>query len=116
MQMVLHRICERLGRLLEKRGLLCRDAEQGYLTFDYDDEEVINDLIGSSITYRVAVGKNKGKKVYTLQTVPAQLEERVENKALAKESGFSLHAGVSAKSYQKEKIERLCRYITRPAV
>ncbi|SIR68912.1 transposase [Fluoribacter gormanii] len=116
MQIVLHRICERLGRLLEKRGLLCRDAEQSYLTFDYDNEDVINDLIGSSITYRVAVGKNKGKKVYTLQTIPAQLEDMVENKVLAKESGFSLHAGVSAKSYQKEKIERLCRYITRPAV
>jgi hypothetical protein len=27
----------------------------------------------------------------------------VENKALAKESGFSLHAGVSAKTYQKPK-------------
>lgn len=116
MQMLLHRICERLSRLLEKRGLLCRDAEQSYLTFDYDDEDVINDLIGSSITYRVAVGKNKGKKVYTLQTVPAQVEDMAENKALAKESGFSLHAGVSAKSYQKKKIERLCRYITRPAV
>ena len=87
-----------------------------YLTFDFDCEDVINDLIGSSITYRVAVGKNKGKKVYTLQTVPAQLEDIAENKALAKESGFSLHAGVSAKSYQKDKIERLCRYITRPAV
>jgi hypothetical protein len=103
MQMVLHRICERLGRLLEERGLLCRDVEQSYLTFDYDDEDLINDLIGSSITYRVAVGKNKGKKGYTLQTIPAQLEEMAENKALAKESGFSLHAGVSAKSYHKEK-------------
>jgi hypothetical protein len=100
----------------EKRGLLSRDAEQSYLTFDYDAEDVINDLIGSSITYRVAVGKNKEKKVYTLQTIPAQLEEREEHKSLAEESGFSLHAGVSAKSYQKDKIERLCRYITRPAV
>jgi len=108
MQMVLHRICERLSRLLEKRGVLCRDAEQSYLTFDFDDEDIINDLIGSSITYRVAVGKNKGKKVYTLQTIPAQLEEMPENKVLVKESGFSLHAGVSAKSYQKDKIERLC--------
>jgi ribosomal protein S27E len=116
MQNVLHKICERLGRLLEKRGLLCRDAEQSYLTFDYDDEEVINDLIGSSITYRVAVGKNKGKKVYTLQTIPAQLQDTAENKVLSRESGFSLHAGVSAKSYEKEKIERLCRYITRPAI
>ena len=64
----------------------------------------------------MAVGKNKGNKVYTLQTVPAQLEAITQNKTLAKESGFSLHAGVSAKPYQKEKIERLCRYITRPAV
>jgi hypothetical protein len=58
----LHRICERRSRLLENRGLLCRDAEQSYLTFDYDDEDVINDLIGSSITYRVAIGKNEEKK------------------------------------------------------
>ncbi|MDF1757222.1 MAG: transposase, partial [Legionellaceae bacterium] len=115
-QKVLHQICDRIGRLLEKRGLLCRDAEQSYLTFDYDNEDVINDLMGSSITYRVAVGKNKGKKVYTLQTIPAQFDDIAENKALAKENGFSLHAGVSAKSYQQEKIERLCRYITRPAV
>ena len=80
------------------------------------NQHVINDLIGSSITYRVALGKNKGKKVYTLQTIPAQLQDTAENKVLARESGFSLHAGVSAKSYQKDKIERLCRYITRPAI
>ncbi|MDF1757325.1 MAG: transposase zinc-binding domain-containing protein, partial [Legionellaceae bacterium] len=47
MQKVLHQICDRIGRLLEKRGLLCRDAEQSYLTFDYDNEDVINDLMGS---------------------------------------------------------------------
>jgi Putative transposase len=31
-------------------------------------------------------------------------------------SGFSLHAGVSTKAYERSKLERLCRYITRPAV
>ena len=35
---------------------------------------------------------------------------------LVKEGGFSLHAGVSAKSHQRDKVERLCRYIARPAV
>lgn len=35
MQKVLHQICGRIGRLLETRGLLCRDAEQSYLTFEY---------------------------------------------------------------------------------
>jgi hypothetical protein len=35
---------------------------------------------------------------------------------LAQEAGFSLHAGVAARSDQRKKLERLCRYISRPAV
>ena len=31
-------------------------------------------------------------------------------------AGFSLHAGVMAEAYQRDKLERLCRYIARPAV
>ena len=31
-------------------------------------------------------------------------------------AGFSLHAGVAAKANQRDKLERLCRYITRPAI
>jgi len=31
-------------------------------------------------------------------------------------SGFSLHAGVATKTNERAKLERLCRYITRPAV
>ena len=35
---------------------------------------------------------------------------------VAKANGFSLHAGVSGEEHQKDKRERLCRYIARPAV
>ena len=35
---------------------------------------------------------------------------------VSKQAGFSLHAGVSCKSNQRKKLERLCRYITRPAI
>ena len=35
---------------------------------------------------------------------------------VAKANGFSLHAGVSCEGTQKDKRERLCRYIARPAV
>jgi hypothetical protein len=35
---------------------------------------------------------------------------------LAKANGFSLHAGVWAGANDRPKLERLCRYITRPAV
>jgi len=38
------------------------------------------------------------------------------NHQLAGANGFSLHAGVSAKAHQRRKLERLCRYIARPAV
>ena len=35
---------------------------------------------------------------------------------VAKANGFSLHAGVNCEGHQKDKRERLCRYIARPAV
>ena len=31
-------------------------------------------------------------------------------------AGFSLHAGVSARAEQRQKLERLCRYVSRPAI
>jgi hypothetical protein len=31
-------------------------------------------------------------------------------------AGFSLHAGVAARAHEREKLERLCRSIARPAV
>ena len=35
---------------------------------------------------------------------------------MAQCAGFSLHAGVAAEDSQRDKLERLCRYISRPAV
>ena len=45
-------------------------------------------LLGHSITYRVAVGPQQGKKVFTLQTVPATESEG--NSQVAQKSGFSM--------------------------
>jgi hypothetical protein len=52
--------------------------------------------------------------VFTLQTLPAG-EEPFEN-PVGQVAGFSLHAGVAAKAHQRQKLERLARYISRPAV
>ena len=35
---------------------------------------------------------------------------------MSKRAGFSLHAGVACKAGQRKKLERLCGYITRPAI
>jgi hypothetical protein len=63
----------------------------------------------------LAVGPQQGRKVMTLQTLPDCGDDpfttRVGNVA-----GFSLHAGVATKTNERDKLERLCRYITRPAV
>lgn len=68
-------IARRVGRYLERHGLLERDTGNIFLTqeaVDASDEDPSNQLLGSSITYRIAVGR--------------------------------------------AKLERLCRYITRPPV
>lgn len=69
-----------------------------------------------SITYRIAEGSQKGKKVFTLQTLPPIVEETERAILVSKVAGFSLHAGVSVKASQRDKLERLCRYISRPPV
>jgi hypothetical protein len=52
--------------------------------------------------------------VLTLQTLPA-IDEPFTTQ-VGNVAGFSLHAGVAAKANERDKLERLCRYITRPAV
>lgn len=53
----------------------------------------------------------------TLQTVPPRLKE-LEGDAsdAAGAGGFSLHAGVDIAASEREKLERLCRYVSRPPV
>ncbi len=60
-----------IGRYLERQGLLERDAENSYLTTDAVPEDPMNQILGHSITYRIAVGPRAGRKVFSLQTLPA---------------------------------------------
>jgi len=103
-------IARRVGRYLERQGLLERDAENSYLAPEVVPEDPMAQLLGHSITYRIAVGPQAGRKVYTLQTLPGSEPDEFVDTA-ARVSGFSLHAGVSARADERKKLERLCRYI-----
>ena len=62
-----HIIAHRVARYLERQGLLERDTGNIYLTqeaVDASDEDSTNQLLGSSITYRIAVGPQQGCKVF----------------------------------------------------
>jgi hypothetical protein len=61
---LLHTIARRVGRFLERQDLLERDAENSYLAGDTLDEYPLNQLLGHSITYRIAVGPQAGRKVF----------------------------------------------------
>ena len=109
-------ISQRVARFLERRGILERDEDNSYLTLDGLEEDPLKDIHGYSVTYRVAIGPQQGRKVFTLQTIPPQPEPSPGHARVAKLNGFSLHAGVAARAHQRRKVERLCRYISRPAI
>ena len=110
-------ISQRVARCLERQGLLEQDAENAWLDLDpAEDTDAMPQILGSSVSYRIAVGPQQGRKAFMIRTIcpldrPDPGLERVANA-----NGFSLHAGVSCEGHQKEKRERLCRYISRPAV
>ncbi|CEG50965.1 transposase (fragment) [Stutzerimonas xanthomarina] len=51
-----------------------------------------------------------------MQTLPACDPEDQFGDTPGLVAGFSLHAGVAARAHERKKLERLCRYISRPAV
>ncbi|MGH2952277.1 MAG: transposase [Solirubrobacterales bacterium] len=85
-----------------------------YLAFDPSEEAPINALLGHSITYRIATGPREGQKVFTLQTLPPDPD--CPSAEVAASSGFSLPAGVWAKGGERDKLEHLARYVSRPPI
>jgi len=61
------------------------------------------------------VGPNKGKKALTLKTLP-DTDHASHQGLVAKQSGFILHADVALSGSERDKIEKHCRCIARPAV
>ena len=106
-----HTIAHRIGRYLERQGLLVRDAEQSYLTLDEPEEDSMNQLQGYSITYRITVDPHQGRKVFTLQTLPGTEGPSID---AADRGGrffaarqFSQHASVAVKVSERKKLEQI---------
>ena len=111
-----HKISLRIARYLERAGFIERDAENTYLLTGSANDNEMAEHQSHSIQYRISIGFQKGKKVFALQTLPPLSDETQDLDLLGKMAGFSLHAGVSANAGQRDKLERLCRYIARPPI
>jgi ribosomal protein S27E len=110
-------ISQRVGRCLERQGLLEQDTESAWLDLDpAEDTDAMPQILGSSISYRIAVGPQQGRKAFMIRTIRPLDRPDPGLERVARANGFSLHAGISCEGIQKDKRERLCRYISRPAV
>jgi hypothetical protein len=96
--------------------VLTQDLEKSYLILDHLDPNPVQQVHGHSITCRIAIGPQQGKKVFTLQTLLPKEADDDRFSPVAKAGGFSLHAGVAVQLQERKKLEHLCSYVARPAV
>jgi hypothetical protein len=101
-----HMIGAKLAKYLERSGLIEGDMEGQTLSEDALNAGEMHDHQGYSVQYRISVGPQKGRKVFRLQTLPATENETASSALLGNVAGFSLHAGVSAKADERDKLER----------
>ena len=100
-------------QLLAGRGLLIADPVHPYL--DLGSGSSLDHMQAASIQYRIAIGPHAGRKALTLYSLPP-IEENSDIPLLARAAGFSLHAASVCDAHQRGRLERLCRYITRPPI
>ena len=114
LEKLLNRVIARVMRRLVKDGLLIQDQEQPWL--DLQDTDTLHTLNAASTRYRVAIGPGVGGKTLTLKNPGLQRTDTQPKSFTVDKDGFSLNAAVACQPHQRQRLERLCRYVTRPAV
>ncbi len=121
LQLLLRAIITSLMKRLVRQGVWVQEQDDWYVADSVAEDteaSALRPLQHGSVVYRIAFGPRAGRKVLTLrEVVPIDTDSDYERKPLcANEQGFSLHAAVRCHANERLKLERLCRYITRPAL
>jgi hypothetical protein len=114
LERVLSRVIRGIARLIERRGL---GDEPDRLA---EEDSLLAQLLTAAVQGRGATGPRAGQRVL-------RFGDRVEIEpegggapetipGLARANGFSLHAGVAVPANDRQRLERLCRYVGRPPV
>ena len=118
LQTLLNKIIKRTMKLLTRLGYLIEEEGMSYMAeteTETDTDTAMSPLQSAACTYRIALGPRAGQKVLTMQSVPSFDAQDTQIRC-ANQQGFSLHAAVRCAMNQRNKLEQLCRYITRPAI
>jgi len=105
----------RITRYLQRRGHLPRD--DGDEASEPETDEPLLALLGAaSIQGRVALGPNRGAAVTRLRRPSETRPRYIPGLLCCDLDGFSLHARVEIGADERERLERLCRYVARPPI
>jgi len=91
-----HTNSHRVGRYLERQGLVDRDTGNAHLTpeaLDASDNDSSNKLLGRSIIYRSTVGPHQGRKAFELQALPNLESDNPFSGSVGEVAGYSLPQG-----------------------
>jgi hypothetical protein len=119
LETLLTRIIKRVLRVLTRKGALIEESSENLYLADPDRDPALAPLHAAASTYRIALGPRAGQKVLTWKDPALGLWSQTAQdrpKGCVSAQGFSLHAGVYCGPHQRSTLERLCRYITRPAL
>lgn len=103
-------------------GLLQKERvfEDGQMSFAFDalaDESAsFSAMYGSSVRSRVSMGDRAGLAVRRIGAEPNAPWIESSAPLQAHVDGFDLHAGVFVEPNDRERLERVCRYLLRPPV
>ena len=115
---LLRTLIVRLMKLLMRREVLVEQMGPTFLAEhdgQGDEARTLGALQAAAMTYRIAFGPRAGHKLLTLRA-SAPREAPPRQRLCADIDGFSLHAGVRVDAHERQRLEQLCRYITRPAL
>ena len=107
--------------------LMKRLTRSGHLHVEEEGWGYLSELLGegsadpglstlqwASCRYRIAFGPNAGRSILQRQDA-SRVADTVKPRCVSPH-GFSLHAGIRCWADQRRELERLCCYITRPAL
>jgi Putative transposase len=115
---LLNRLIQRIVRRLSRDGLLIEDTEQplAQLALNLEPSDALGHLNAASIRYRIAVGQGAGGRTLTLKNPALARTDSTPKPFTANQDGFSLNCAVARQPHQRDRLKRLCRYITRPVL
>ncbi len=112
---LLAKVIARLMRLLTRQGVLVEEQGVRYLA-GIEADQALMPLQAGSCTYRIALGPRAGQKV--VEPASGLGTWRIRLASLVRQCARLQPAcgGAARDAHERNDLERLCRYITRPAI